>query len=110
MRKSNDGLTWSEPRILFEDPILDDRNVAGGILPSGTMVVFWNTYDFFKQRSVALFYSRSLDNGDTWTQPTQILGRNNSYGQIVVLPDSVAICVGNDQDGGGSKTYLHFSY
>lgn len=110
MRKSNDGFTWSESRILFEDPILDDRNVAGGILPSGTVVVFWNTYDFFRQRSVALFYSRSSDNGETWTTPTQLLGRNNSYGPIVILPDFVAICVGNDQGEEGSKTYLHFSY
>jgi hypothetical protein len=109
MRKSNDGLTWSEPRILFEDPILDDRNVAGGILPSGTIVVFWNTYDFLRQRAVALFYSRSSDNGETWMPPTQLLGRNNSYGPIVVLPDSVAISVGNDGED-GTKTYLHFSH
>jgi len=71
--------------------------------------VFWNTYDFIRQRAVALFYSRSSDNGETWTPPKQILGRNNSYGPIVVLPDSVAISVGNDGEE-GTTTYLHFSY
>ena len=64
-RSSDGGQTWSERRTLFSHPTLDSRNVAGSVLPSGALLIFWNRYDFPTLHSDAVYFSRSKDAG--WT-------------------------------------------
>lgn len=113
-RTSDDeGVHWSAARLLFENPVMDSRNVAGGVLPSGTAIVFWNTFDFraFTPLLSQLFYSRSTDGGKTWSEPKVIPGVQYAYGPLLITPDRIAMCFSR-ADSGGNKAhvYLYFSF
>ena len=72
---------------LFSDSTYDSRNGAGGITPAGTIVLFWNTFT-----SQVGYYSRSTDNGASWSVPARVRSTNPSntysvsYGPLVVVP------------------------
>ena len=108
LRTSLDGTSWTSPVVLFSDPVYDLRNVAGGMLPSGTIVIFWNRWDLVAQHSAGVFFSRSVDRGLSWSTPVPIDGRDNAYGPIVALESSSGIALSNPFSNGCS-VYLHTS-
>ncbi len=70
VRSMDDGLTWSGPAALdpnaaSTDCWNDDPDIATN--GSGTWIVVWHTCDYDE-----LVYSRSTDNGVTWTNPSEV--------------------------------------
>lgn len=113
-RTSDDeGAHWSASRVIFEHPSLDTRDVSGGVLPSGTIVLFLNTYDFRKDDASKsrVFYSRSTDGGETWSKAILDPGVEANYGPLVITPDRIAMCVSvEDPYEVHSRVYLDFSF
>jgi len=92
---SDNGLTWSEPRLLFEYPkgpgswtgqvILCDR--AGAIHLFGYQFFRWDP-DHYENSKSPLYHVMSTDGGKTWTPPAfcdfryQYTGATNSVIQL----------------------------
>lgn len=109
-RRSDDGgTTWSEPRVIFDDPVFDDRNVAGGVLSSGTVILFWNTYDQNAKKPLRLYWSRSTDGGDTWAGRNEFPNRNHAYGPLIIAPDRIAMQLSNTSIS-SRQVFLHYSF
>ena len=76
---SDDGVNWSEPEVLFEDPDGPDGRLAGvaaGYYVNGETLVAYYTAIVGKAPIHAdnLLYARSSADGETWTEPKQIAG------------------------------------
>ena len=104
---SDEGETWTAPRILVDGPN-DDRNPAFGVAADGTVVLAYivaygypanKTEEELRKigtgsflRGSGIYVIRSRDNGETWDPPSMISifkGRYPSpYGKIVTLDDS----------------------
>lgn len=75
-RSTDDGKTWSEPITIAADSkgygdaslVVDQKTGAIFCLFNGLQGIFSSTYD----DPVRLFFCRSDDNGETWTQPADI--------------------------------------
>jgi hypothetical protein len=108
LRRQSPERPWSDPVVLFDDPVMDSRNVAGGLLPSGDLLVFWNTWDYVKHLPGTLHYSRSSDGGHTWSVPVIVPGRESAYGPIVSLPGRLALSTAKTISG-TVHVYMQFS-
>ncbi len=98
------GGTWTLPRVLFSDPLVDQRNVAGGLLPSGTIVIFWNRYDLApRYYSAGVMFARSTDGGVTWSLAEPLSG-TTAYGPIVDTPAGPAMVI---VDGATQLAFSH---
>ncbi|MGH2830307.1 MAG: sialidase family protein, partial [Actinomycetota bacterium] len=68
----------------------DDRNAAGGVTPTGAVVVFFARYDARTGRWLDLGYIRSVDDGQTFSiYRTLPVGPDrwfSPYGPMIVLP------------------------
>ena len=94
IRSTNNGKSWSTPRVIVDKPRQDDRNPAFGQLADGTLVLAWMKDDLHGFRGI--FFARSHDNGRTWTREEEILSsgqhiRGSPFGKIVELPDGTAL-------------------
>jgi len=74
---SGDGVTWSEPTVLIEDPDGPDGRlacVAAGYHVDGDTLVAYYTAIVGKAPIHAdnLLYARTSPDGETWTEPRQI--------------------------------------
>ena len=74
---SDEGVNWSEPEVLFEDPDGSDGTLAGvaaGYHVNGETLVAYYTAIVSKAPIHAdnLLYARSSADGETWTEPQQI--------------------------------------
>ena len=107
---SDEGETWTTPRILVDGPN-DDRNPAFGVAADGTLVLAYlvaygyppnKTEEELRRigagnflRGSGIYVIRSRDNGETWDAPTMInifKGRYPSpYGKIVTLDDGALL-------------------
>jgi hypothetical protein len=106
---TNDGSTWSpfsganyclgtDPSgCLFGDTSangFDSRNGAIGVTSAGTILAFWQTYNYTNgpvggvpaHTSAQAYFSRSTDSGNTWSPPRALTGYVATYGQLVVVP------------------------
>ena len=83
MRKSSDkGNTWSNSKIIFEDKTSDLRDVKGGVLPSGKVVIFWRRINFSTLK-FSVYFATSNDEGDTWSIPKLIPDAEVIYGSLI---------------------------
>jgi len=86
MQCSDDvGATWSLPTTVAissaSEAVPSDVRLAVGL--SGDIHVVWTEYTLPERwPPVASFYSRSIDDGQTWTPPLKIAG--NRYGEVGV--------------------------
>jgi len=147
LRTSTDsGATWnlfngtnycsgSDPAgCIFADAStnqFDSRNTSGGISYDGsTLIVFWMQYNqtggtvggVLAGNSAGAFYSRSTDNGVSWSAPAALAGEYWTYGQLVVVPSGspgvtgscATGCVAVTINGGlvpdSARQFLIFSY
>lgn len=74
-QSSDKGRTWTVPKVIIDEPEVDDRNVAIVELPNGELLLTYNTYTAAKE-SLAVM-SRSSDGGNTWSK-SESLGIPNS--------------------------------
>jgi hypothetical protein len=114
--QSLDGMqTWSEPVRIFDAAIANWDMVDQPILTQSTQYqVIWTQYSLpTGSGSKGLYYSRSEDNGKTWTEPEVIVDKPISWSRIINLNDRLVhrlwlenasghavITDQNSQDGG----------
>ncbi|MHB8512615.1 MAG: sialidase family protein [Actinomycetota bacterium] len=81
--------TSSDSHVIYDSPY-DDRNVAGGITPTGAIILFFGRFDVSTDRWIDMGYIRSTDSGRTWSTYTLLPTEGDSifspYGPLVVLP------------------------
>lgn len=114
---SDEGETWTMPRIVVDGPN-DDRNAAFGVAPDGTLVLAYliaygyppgKTEAELRQmptqsylRGSGIYVTRSRDGGATWDPPTMVnifKGRYPSpYGKIIALDDGSMLMTLYTQD------------
>ena len=88
LTQSNDnGETWSQPIQIFNgvtagSQVVDQPKLA--ITSDGVLHVLWNqTSVLGKNNSPRLYYSRSLDGGLTWADPTVVVDGPTTWDQIL---------------------------
>ena len=83
-QSSDRGRTWTAPRVIIDQPGVDDRNVAIVELPNGELLVNYNTYTASKE-SLAMT-ARSSDGGKTWaaSQPVGIPNTRTRAAAVVL--------------------------
>lgn len=64
---TDNGVSWSVPELVYNDPYFDDRNVAGGLIGEDSIVVFFRKYNANYGYTVSLNYIVSIDGGNTWS-------------------------------------------
>ncbi|NUM53284.1 MAG: exo-alpha-sialidase [Candidatus Hydrogenedentes bacterium] len=69
-QSSDKGRTWTEAKVIIDEPNVDDRNVAIVELPNGELLVTYNTYT--EARESLAMMSRSSDGGKTWAKAESI--------------------------------------
>jgi len=117
MRTSTDGgKTFSARSIIYQDVVgIDCRNIAGGVTPSGRIVVFFLKFN----GTVPTYYSQgtiySDDDGVTWsnyviqTVPSGSSGYS-PYGNMIAIADGkLALPYYIEKLDGTQATYLKFS-
>lgn len=81
-------LLWANSNVYDDE--YDSRNVAGGVVPTtGTGLLFLGRYDLVGEAWHDMIYLRSVDNGNTWSEPTIILTSDTTfspYGPLIELP------------------------
>jgi len=80
--------TWGAQSTVVSS-VYDDRNVNGGKLGSGRIVLFYWQYDYTLSAIVGTFYIYSDDDGDTWSEAiavTSSLTDPVPYGNIISVP------------------------
>lgn len=69
-QSSDKGRKWSGPKVIIDEPNVDDRNVAIVELPNGELLVSYNTYTAAKESQAMV--ARSSDGGRTWAKSESI--------------------------------------
>ena len=64
------GKTWSEARVVIDEPEVDDRNVAITALADDRLLLIYNSYT--KDKKFQAMGCHSYDQGTTWTTPKAI--------------------------------------
>lgn len=64
------GRTWNKPRTFFDEPNVDDRNVAILTLSDTDWLVCFNSYT--SDNVSRAFVLRSKDSGSTWSKPHRL--------------------------------------
>ena len=125
-RSGDEGLHWSEPRILVDGPE-SEGNLALGVLRDGTVLLGYETFQILRgkdappARYLAYQVIRSTDHGRSWSSPVKIPHDPGSlalasYSSILQLPDGTVLMplyayVEDEEDEAGRKSSpRHFSY
>lgn len=112
---SDEGQTWTRPAVVADSPT-DDRNPAFGQALNGTLVVvYWRygnydaegrAYRPLRADLVSTWVTRSLDGGNSWTEPTPIdvadIEWGSPFGKILTLPKGdmlLALYGGSERTG-----------
>ncbi|MCP4645324.1 MAG: exo-alpha-sialidase [bacterium] len=94
MHSDDEGLTWSRP-VTLADTEDDDRHPAILELDDGTLICTFFTYRF--PRETTIKYITSKDGGETWTEPTDPLGKpvagGFGNGPVIQLQDGALVWV-----------------
>lgn len=80
--------TWGAPE-LFYNTNYDDRNVNGGKLDSGRIVLFIWIHDYTAPAIKNGVFMYSDDDGDTWSDPANVTSSLTdpvAYGNIIAVP------------------------
>lgn len=96
MHSDNNGVTWSDPKTLF-DTEFDDRHPTILELDDGTLLCTFFTY---QMPGIAhAQYILSHDQGQTWTDPKRLPGNAAAFGNgsAIQLKDG-SIVIAADQD------------
>jgi Neuraminidase (sialidase) len=92
LRSTDDGLTWSEPRLISLDK--DETTLVQ--LASGELVAGLRETQRDHQR---LWLSRSADAGETWSEPTVLTGDFQHPSDLLMLDnDTLLLLYGNRQN------------
>ena len=105
---SDDGRSWSEPRLTGVPGFEPDRIVELG---DGTLLMASQVY-FKATRKLGAFVMRSTDGGMTWKDRSIIAAdvvHHHTEGAIVVLSDGVLGCVLRESNHHGYPSYLSLS-
>ena len=100
-RSSDDGITWSQPQLVIEEPLS-----MGFILAVGdqTVHLFW-----LSQGSIpGIWHEYSIDSGKTWGPSDNLSGLGEAPGLASVIPDRegrlhLVQAVRNELEGSGIK-------
>lgn len=66
---SDYGLSWTNPEVIFDDVMYDDRNMQGGLIGRDSIIVFFRKFNAPFWQQIGLFYFYSFDGGNSWTEP-----------------------------------------
>ncbi|MEM0372544.1 MAG: sialidase family protein, partial [archaeon] len=86
-RSPDSGLTWSPPAVVFNSSnySLTPRAAVG---PSGDVHVVWQEgINMMEEQHI--YYSKSADNGSTWTEPADASGGLTNEGYPAIAVDSL---------------------
>lgn len=92
---SNDGgLTWSPPNQVINAQTLGleaINNPQLAMVDERNYHLIWMDYQFVENRFIpnGLYYSRSLDGGQTWTEPVKVNQSQVLWAQLLVSPTGV---------------------
>jgi len=79
----DDGLTWTNPVVIYSDS-LDDRNISGGIIEGERVVVFFRRYESVYSNHVDFNMIFSDDGGYTWSERQEVNTNGiSSYSQKI---------------------------
>lgn len=112
MRTStNGGKTFSSISYIAQEPGIDLRNIAGGVTPSGRIIVFYLRYNGSTSLNQGTIYSD--DDGVTWSAfaPQSNLGvpSFSPYGNMITIANGRIALPWYGVVGGTGNTYLKFS-
>lgn len=63
----DDGVTWSEERIIYKDPSgFSAHNPVAEVAKDGRVVLFVSSYDWKTPAKLPMYWSHSDDHGETW--------------------------------------------
>ncbi len=77
VRSVDDGKTWSDPELAYDDPTMDDRNAAVSCMSDGTIALIWDKYLHGKHHWA--WISVSADEGRPWSEPRKMTAQENVH-------------------------------
>lgn len=100
---ADDGLTWTAPRTVVEDPSgrIANWDQRTGVAPDGRLVSFTWTYDFTDKAYLDIHRRLSSDGGATWSAP-EALGISDQAAHPAMLPDGRVVLPWVDRFGSGA--------
>lgn len=78
VRSADGGATWTNPKLLSNNPLLAKRNTIATDLAGNLYVAYADG------NTGPILFVKSTDNGDTWTAPSAPLGINANYPSLTV--------------------------
>ena len=103
---SDNAESWSQPFLIYDDKMLDCRNIGLVCAPNGTLIIFFAKVDISKIRNKRAAWKdfgfiKSYDGGYSWTNYYSLLNQTdflthnitsgNGYGDAVVVNGSIYI-------------------
>jgi len=71
---SNDGLTWDkEDSVLFDDPVIDDRDPSIALISDNNLLVNFFKYQYEPERKIRTYVISSSNNGNTFDKAPGLL-------------------------------------
>lgn len=98
------------PPVRYADTPGDDRDAAGGLTPTGALVVFFARFDAHDNRWASIGTLRTTDAGTTpGSIPIGRLKAFSPYGPLVALPSGRLMQTFYGDDGRTWRIYISFS-